>query len=70
MKSLFFTVAIFLCFVIKAQVSDSTSLIVTDSITKSEVSKSEIKPEPSYNKYGDLLNDDPAYNKKYPAWIP
>jgi hypothetical protein len=22
------------------------------------------------NKYGQLLHDDPAYNKKYPAWIP
>ena len=22
------------------------------------------------NKYGDLLNDDPKYNKKYPFWIP
>ena len=26
-------------------------------------------PRP-HNKYGDLLNDDPAYNKKYPVWIP
>ena len=23
-----------------------------------------------YNMFGDLLNDDPAYNKKYPIWIP
>src|SRR5258706_11268309 len=23
-----------------------------------------------HNKYGDLLNDDPAYNKRYPVWIP
>jgi hypothetical protein len=22
------------------------------------------------NKYGDLLNDDPEYNKRYPVWIP
>ncbi len=22
------------------------------------------------NKYGDLLNDDTAYNKKYPLWVP
>jgi hypothetical protein len=23
-----------------------------------------------YNMFGDLLNDDPVYNKKYPLWIP
>lgn len=23
-----------------------------------------------YNMFGDLLNDDPVYNKKYPFWIP
>src|SRR5438876_11900683 len=23
-----------------------------------------------YNAYGDLLNDDPKYNKKYPLWMP
>src|SRR5215203_6272683 len=25
-------------------------------------------PQPLYNKYGDLLNDDPAYNKRS-SWI-
>jgi len=29
-----------------------------------------LNPSPGYNKYGDLLNDDPAYNKRYPVWIP
>lgn len=23
-----------------------------------------------YNMFGDLLNDDPVYNRKYPVWIP
>ena len=26
--------------------------------------------KPGHNMYGDLLNDDPAYNKRYPVWIP
>lgn len=25
---------------------------------------------PGHNMYGDLLNDDPVYNKKYPVWMP
>src|SRR3569833_1184677 len=23
-----------------------------------------------YNKYGDLLNDDPVYNRRKPLWVP
>lgn len=26
--------------------------------------------KPGHNMYGDLLNDDPVYNKRYPVWIP
>ncbi len=26
--------------------------------------------KPGHNMYGDLLNDDPVYNKRYPIWIP
>ena len=29
-----------------------------------------LKHDSYHNMYGDLLNDDPAYNKKYPIWIP
>ena len=29
-----------------------------------------LKHDSYHNMYGDLLNDDPAYNKKYPFWIP
>jgi hypothetical protein len=29
-----------------------------------------LEPAPGHNSYGDLLNDDPAYNKRYPVWIP
>lgn len=25
---------------------------------------------PGHNAYGDLLNDDPVYNKRYPLWVP
>jgi hypothetical protein len=39
-----------------------------DSNTKSEPEK--IKDTLMYNMYGDLLNDDPQYNKKSPWWKP
>ncbi len=29
-----------------------------------------LKHDRFHNMYGDLLNDDPAYNPKYPFWIP
>src|SRR5688572_4231199 len=29
-----------------------------------------VNPMPGYNSYGDLLNDDPEFNKRYPLWIP
>jgi hypothetical protein len=29
-----------------------------------------LTPAPGHNSYGDLLNDDPVYNKRYPVWIP
>jgi hypothetical protein len=32
--------------------------------------KSELIDTTKENKYGDLLRDDPLYNKKYPLWIP
>lgn len=43
------------------QLSDSTG---------SEPKKSALVDTTIQNKYGDLLNDDTLYNKKYPLWIP
>lgn len=50
-------------------VRDTTPVGSTDSI---RVPKGEIAEQytPGVNIYGDLLNDDPVYNKKYPVWIP
>ena len=38
--------------------------------TNNEPLKSELVDTTKQNKYGDLLVDDPEYNKKYPLWIP
>ena len=38
--------------------------------TGSEPKKSLMVDTTVQNKYGDLLNDDTLYNKKYPLWIP
>src|ERR1043166_9617642 len=43
------------------QLSDTTS---------NEPKKSNLVDTTIQNKYGDLLNDDTAYNRKYPLWIP
>ena len=46
----------------KQQLSDSTG--------KNEPPKSPLIDTTVKNKYGDLLNDDVKFNKKYPAWKP
>jgi hypothetical protein len=38
--------------------------------TGNEPAKSALVDTTKQNKYGDLLDDDTAYNKKYPLWIP
>src|SRR6266542_5036661 len=43
-----------------AEVMDSITIQKTDSLYT----------KPLVNKYGDLLNDDPLYNPKYPWWKP
>ncbi len=51
--------------------TDSAKLIVADSTTvqKTEFADTVIH-DSLHNMYGDLLNDDPAYNKKDAWWIP
>src|SRR5687768_16696629 len=49
-------------------IADSSSLRDTIKIPKDETPDTIISP--GHNMYGDLLNDDPAYNRKYPVWIP
>lgn len=62
--------------VIIAQVTDSTllkkdtsGLYDTVRIPAGETAEV-VEHIPGHNMYGDLLNDDPAYNKRYPLWIP
>ena len=50
---------------------DKKSATLKDTIKIPTGEVPEILPvAPGYNKYGDLLNDDPGYNKRYPVWIP
>lgn len=53
-----------------AQVTDTTLLSDTVRIPKGEVADTIGINVPGLNAYGDLLNDDPAYNKRYPLWVP
>jgi hypothetical protein len=75
MKKIF--VAFFLSgsFVTHAQVRDSattvntdTTIAVADTVTMLEPDS--VSTTALYNKYGDLLNDDPAYNPKSPWYVP
>lgn len=69
MKTFFFVAALFFCCSVRAQIDSTTS--ATDTIATASTAPAQTKPsKPLYNKYGDLLNDDPAYNKRYPVWIP
>jgi Domain of unknown function (DUF3943) len=51
------------------EIKDDQSKAHTDSIGK-ESTKSTMQDTTRNNKYADLLNDDPVYNKRYPFWIP
>ena len=60
MKIILLTLFTFLATHIKAQDTVFTGPVKTSSLV-------DLRP---HNKYGDLLNDDPAYNSKYAWWIP
>ncbi|HUP13258.1 MAG TPA: DUF3943 domain-containing protein, partial [Niastella sp.] len=52
-----------------AQTVDSTKL-ATDSAYIQRDAIPDTMTLPGHNAYGDLLNDDPVYNKRYPVWVP
>jgi hypothetical protein len=74
-----------LCSIGSSQVNDS-SVVIKDSVTTNlafapsedsihlaDTAHTVVDTIPHvslYNKYGDLLNDDPAYNARYPWYIP
>jgi hypothetical protein len=54
-------------------ISQTDTLRLTDSVHIPKGEKAEIVDTlttPGHNAYGDLLNDDPVYNKRYPLWVP
>ncbi|MES1198193.1 MAG: DUF3943 domain-containing protein [Chitinophagaceae bacterium] len=48
---------------------DTTKTPQTDSIGIPKGQTTELHVE-GHNMYGDLLNDDPVYNRRYPLWVP
>src|ERR1051325_1826117 len=44
-----------------------TLIAILDTVP---IQKAQLSSQPLFNKYGDLLNDDPLYNPKYPWWKP
>lgn len=52
-----------------AQTSDSTKL-PGDQSTAQQAAMTDTLTLPGHNAYGDLLNDDPLFNKRYPLWVP
>ena len=63
------TICLFICLlffvVTKAQVTDTLLIQPVPDSTLPQPTDSSL-----YNKYGDLLNDDPVYNPKYVWWKP
>src|SRR4030095_9640716 len=51
-----------------AKVKDTSILIALDT-TEIKLEKTDTAT-PEHNTYGDLLNDDPVYNRRYSVWIP
>ena len=71
MKTIFLAVLLLPFQFIKAQEpsrADSTSFVI-DS-TKGNDPVNPIRYDSTHNVYGDLLNDDPQYNRRYKWYIP
>ena len=49
---------------------DSVKVKLLSDSSGNEPRKSALVDTTKQNKYGDLLDDDPEYNKRYPFWIP
>ncbi|MFC6998831.1 DUF3943 domain-containing protein [Rufibacter roseus] len=52
------------------QIKERKKSLLTDSVGGSEPNTAAIIDTTLYNKYGDLLNDDPEYNPRQPLWKP
>ncbi|MEO6613680.1 MAG: DUF3943 domain-containing protein [Chitinophagaceae bacterium] len=66
-----FTLLLLLCQVTMAQNQDTLiTLVVAGSTVQQSLQDKPVTDSTGYNKYGDLLNDDPFYNPKYACWKP
>jgi len=73
MKKICFFISLLFPFIMEAQNRDTLiiSPVADSTIAKETVAvKMNFTDSTLYNKYGDLLNDDPVYNPRYPVWIP
>src|SRR5260221_3347251 len=52
------------------QIKENKVDLHSDSTGGNQPKKSALIDTTLQNKYGDLLNDDPEYNKRYPIWMP
>jgi hypothetical protein len=49
---------------------DSVKILMLSDAAGNEPGKSDLVDTTLHNKYGDLLDDDTAYNKRSPLWVP
>ena len=73
MKKIVLLVFLLFPLIMEAQNRDTliTSPVADSTVAHKPVAvKIESTDSTLYNKYGDLLNDDPVYNPRYAAWIP
>ncbi|WP_192821308.1 DUF3943 domain-containing protein [Rufibacter sp. LB8] len=52
------------------RIKDRKKRLFTDSLGGTEPTNKVLLDTTIFNKYGDLLNDDPEYNKRQPLWKP
>ena len=52
------------------EITEKKDKLLKDDSTGTEPKKNVHVDTTVQNKYGDLLNDDPLFNKKYPVWVP
>src|SRR4051812_44875038 len=62
---------VLLCFTFSSNAQETTdSIRIPKGETAVVVELPDTMTTPGHNAYGDLLDDDPVYNKRYPLWVP
>jgi hypothetical protein len=79
MKAILFAICMFMAVIVNAQTIADSATRIPGNTNLGKPDNTAIKDRTIYdrsidtrpkNMYGDLLNDDPAYNKKYPWYVP